>query len=123
MDEMTTDLHELWATQWHLQTQSFNRDPTTLDPVARKHWMAQMLFGITDEVHEAAEHVAWKEHADGTHFDREAFGEELTDVLLYLVALYVSAGWTPEDVTVAYDRKAKIVAHRQALGYEGRRTR
>ena len=116
-------MEHLFLRQWNLQLEAFGTDPTALEGDDRAIWVGQMLFGMADEVHEAAEHVGWKAHAASRHFDRDAFGEELVDVLHYAVALFIAAGWTSERVADAFMDKATVLEERMAGTYSGRRER
>lgn len=116
-------MHDMFQRQFELQLDSFHCDPQDLEGDARASWMCQMLFGAVDEIHEAAEHVGWKAHGTSRHFDTQAFGSELVDVLHYVIALFIAAGWTADDVMAGFMAKADVIAARQASGHNGRRVR
>lgn len=120
---MADRLELMFELQKELQRTSFQTDPAELDGDTRAAWMAQMVLGTLDEVHEALEHVGWKAHGRSRHFDRDAFAAELIDVLHYLIALFLAAGWSPRDVAEAFTAKATVIAARQARGHDGRRQR
>lgn len=116
-------LHLMFEAQYDLQLGAFGVNPLELEGDERAIWLGQMLFGMTDEIHEAAEHVGWKAHATSRHFDADEFAGELIDVMHYLLALFIAAGWDAGDVEAAFHQKANEIWRRQMNGHEGRRKR
>jgi dimeric dUTPase (all-alpha-NTP-PPase superfamily) len=63
--------------------------------------------------------VSWKPWATGQWFHREAYLEELIDVLHFWMNLVLVATDKPEELLAAYQRKAEVNVKRQETGYTG----
>lgn len=118
-----SELQKMFERQYALQQEMFSLDEILADPERRATWVAQMMFALTDEVHEAAEQVGWKHWATSRHFDTDAFGSELIDALHFLIALLIASDWPADAVYAAYMAKAEVIEKRQREGHDGRRQR
>lgn len=118
-----SELQKMFERQYALQQEVFGLDEVLADPEKRAMWFTQMMFGLTDEVHEAAEHVGWKHWATSRHIDTDAFGSELIDALHFLIALLIASDWPADVVYGSYMAKADVIERRQREGHDGRRQR
>src|SRR5215211_96058 len=86
-------------TQYELEVNSFGNDPPALDDETRKDFFRWNAFALEDELHEAAQEIAWKPWATTTHFNREAFLRELVDVMFFLGNIVLIAAHTTDGTT------------------------
>jgi bisphosphoglycerate-dependent phosphoglycerate mutase len=121
----------LWLqAQYALEVNSFNNDPPRLSPEDRKDFVRWNAYALEDELHEATQEVAWKPWASTTHFNREQFLKEMTDVMFFagnmvLIAaradsLYADVPSLAEELWEMYQAKVKVNAARMAEGYDGK---
>jgi NTP pyrophosphatase (non-canonical NTP hydrolase) len=102
-----------------MQVGSFGIDPRFLHGESRDQYVQAMGLALMVEVGEALQEVSWKPWATGQWFNREAYLEELIDVLHFWMNLVLVATDKPEELLAAYQRKAEVNVKRQETGYTG----
>jgi dimeric dUTPase (all-alpha-NTP-PPase superfamily) len=99
-----------------LQVNYFGGHPAELPPLDRIDWARNMVLGLIVEATEVlAEVKGWKwwDMGDPDVFDRDAYLEELVDVVHFVGALAIAANVTDEEWTAAYARKTEINKQRR----------
>jgi len=94
-----------------LQINYFGGDPAVLPPEEKIAWVRNMVLGLIVEATEVLQEVRgwkWWDIGDPTHFDRDAYIEELVDVVHFVGALAITVDVTDEEWAVAYARKTAI---------------
>jgi dimeric dUTPase (all-alpha-NTP-PPase superfamily) len=112
-------MRQVMAQQLQLQRESFGVDPTQLEGEDRDHFVQAMSTALVVELGEALQEISWKPWASGQWFRREAYLEELIDVLHFWMNLVLVATDRPEELLTAYMIKHDVNAKRQADGYTG----
>ena len=112
-------MRQVMAQQLEMQIGSFGVDPRFLHGESRDHYVQAMALALMVEVGEAMQEISWKPWATGQWFHREAYLEELIDVLHFWMNLVLVATDKPEELLAAYQRKAEVNVNRQATGYTG----
>lgn len=112
-------MRQVMAQQLELQRESFGVDPLALEGRTRDEYVQAMALALVVEVGEVMQEVSWKPWASGQWFHREAYLEELIDVLHFWMNLVLVATDRPEELLTAYMVKHDVNAQRQASGYTG----
>jgi dimeric dUTPase (all-alpha-NTP-PPase superfamily) len=112
-------MRQVMAQQLELQRESFKVDPRNLLPDERAGYVQAMALAAIVELGEVMQEVSWKPWADAEFFNRDAYLEELIDVLHFWMNLVLVATDKPEELLSAYMRKHDVNAQRQADGYTG----
>jgi dimeric dUTPase (all-alpha-NTP-PPase superfamily) len=113
---------KLLEKQRQLQVQSFGTDPYDLSGDDLVEFVRWNVLAATDELHEALNVLSgWKPWSDAEPAiaDRDAYVEELVDVMHFVGNLLLAAGVTDRELEQAYDEKARKNAERQEEGYTG----
>ncbi len=110
------------ASSKKLQIEAYGGDPATLDPEARLAWTRNMVLGLIVEATEVLDEMKnwrWWAGADGqgetVMEDRDAYIEELVDVVHFAGALAIAVRCTDEEWAEAYARKSAINRSRQGV--------
>lgn len=112
-------MRQVMAQQLQLQRESFGVDPTSLKDEYRDTYVQAMALALIVELGEVMQEISWKPWASGQWFNREAYLEELIDVLHFWMNLVLVATDKPEELLAAYMIKHDVNAKRQANGYTG----
>ena len=112
-------MRQIMAQQLEMQRSSFGVDPTALEGKERDDYVTAMALALMVEVGEVMQEVSWKPWATGQWFNREAYLEELIDVLHFWMNLALVATDKPEELLAAYQAKADVNVKRQSDGYSG----
>lgn len=112
-------MRQVMAQQLELQRESFGVDPLMLVDQDRDEYVQAMALALVIEVGEVMQEISWKPWATGRWFNREAYLEELIDVLHFWMNLVLVATDKPEVLLTAYMVKHDVNAQRQADGYTG----
>jgi dimeric dUTPase (all-alpha-NTP-PPase superfamily) len=112
-------MRQVMAQQLELQRESFGIDPLALEGKDRDDYVTAMALALMVEVGETLQEISWKPWASGQWFHREAYLEELIDVLHFWMNLALVATDRPEELLTAYMVKHDVNAQRQANGYTG----
>jgi dUTPase len=112
------------SVQRELQIEGYGRDPIRLGLYDKIDFLIWNMWACEDELHEAMREVGWKPWATSRHFNREAFVEEIVDVLHFVGNMLLTAGVLGvEDLAIEvwdkYQKKAAINLERQRVGYDG----
>jgi len=105
--------------QRELQKKYFQVDIQQFDEEQRATYIRDMSLALTDELHEALNETGWKPWASSRHFNREAFLNEMIDVLHFWCNLVLLANVDEKEIIEFYFRKAEKNAKRQLSGYDG----
>lgn len=86
--------------------EKFDRFPPLDDGSAVSQYIRDTVLCATDELHELLHEVHWKpwKNPEGIK-DRGRYVEELTDVLHFVLGLYLVAEVTPEELYESYVMK------------------
>jgi hypothetical protein len=96
-----------------LQVECFGGDPAHLEGEAWVAFIRNMTLGLIVEATEALNEVkAWKWWRSSERFDREAYIEELVDVMHFVGAMAVAVGVTDTEWAEAYAKKSAVVRAR-----------
>ena len=97
---MELTLAQLLRYQAADQEERFGVHPADLLPALRVEYIREQTLGALAELHEALDETGWKPWKEEGHGEvrREAMTLELSDVLVFLLNLYVVTGSTPEQV-------------------------
>jgi len=104
-----------------LQTQSFGKDPSTLEGDELAEFVIWNHTALIDEMSEFLGEIKWKPWVSsgrGTT-NRDAAIGELVDVAHFLANLAVAMGCTDEEWISRYQAKMAVNAARQRDGYTG----
>jgi dUTPase len=112
-------MRQVMAQQLELQIESFGIDPRFLHGKSRDDYVNAMALALMVEVGEALQEISWKPWASGQWFNREAYLEELIDVLHFWMNLVLVATDRPTELLAAYQAKVEVNVKRQADGYTG----
>jgi dimeric dUTPase (all-alpha-NTP-PPase superfamily) len=112
-------LDTMFETQRDMQINSFGADPAELVGEERKHFVTAMALAINTEVAEAMQEIAWKPWAKTDHLNREAFIEELVDMMHFVMNLALVADCDAAEFFEAYMTKVEENKRRQREGYSG----
>lgn len=101
-----------------LQRQSFGRDPATLEGADAAEYVRWNTLAAVDELMEALHEVDWKPWTvteDGIR-DRDAFVDELVDVMHFVGNMLVAARCSDKELTQRYEAKQQKNRDRMASG-------
>lgn len=99
-------LDKVLETQEHLDS-SWGRFPELDDDLATTAYIRDQILCATDELHEVLECVDWKPwKAEKGIKDRDAFLEEVTDVVHFILGLYLAAGADGEEILHHFRKKS-----------------
>jgi hypothetical protein len=130
---LNNPFQEWLMAQYELEVNSFGNDPPALDVETRKDFFRWNAFALEDELHEAAQEIAWKPWATTTHLNRQQFLQELVDVMFFLGNIVLLAAHTTDGTTCGdtdieglaeelwsmYQAKVQVNADRMKQGYDG----
>lgn len=105
-----------------LQRQSFGADPANLEGEELVEYLRWNALACTDEQHEALAEVHWKPwgKAEPGFKNRDAFVDELVDVLHFVANQLVAARCSDKELTQRYEAKQAKNRARMASGtYHG----
>lgn len=111
------DIEKMFERQARLQVESFQIVPWRLNGADRRHYVAAMALGLSDEISEALQEIAWKPWAKDDYVNAKEFVGELVDAFHFLMNLALIVDPTGDAFVEAYFKKAEVNANRQARGY------
>lgn len=120
---MSDQLFGTWLERTReLQVNSFGTDPHALEGADLAEYVTWNVTALVAEIGEVLqEFPTWKPwvEARGSVVNRDAFVQELVDVLHFAGNLLCAVGCTDAELNARYIAKQKVNADRQATGYDG----
>lgn len=99
-----------------LEKITYDRDVLELDSDERKHYLTQMLLGLSSEVIELSQEVNWKDWRNRSEA-HDKICDEAADVLIFFFNVMATLGVTGVDLTDAiHAKRAKNHARDKAQG-------
>ena len=88
-------------------------------PLKRRKEIGTILTQITHEVEECRDHLDWKPHKNYTDFEfnESAFIGELTDIMFFVLELYIHCDCTSPDIYSEYKSKYNKNLNRKEFKY------
>lgn len=111
-----------WLTETrNLQIDAYDVDPAALEGAERAEYVRWNALAAIDEIAEVLAEIRWKPWAgrQGDFEDRDAYADEIVDVLHFVGNLAVAAGVTDDELSERYGRKVAVNRARRAHGDEG----
>ena len=116
---------EMWEDQASFvrllqEKRGFPETPVDLTSKAGQTFVKRIIYEAADELHEVRGHLRNSKAHRATEvegFDREAYVEEISDVLHYLIEVCIVSGVTADELKRKYLEKGRINRERIANGY------
>lgn len=113
MEEVKVDLEVLFQRQIELQEKLYNvKLPSNVDAL-----LGRYALGMFTEIGEAmAINKKWKDWRKTDEYDRQAFEEEIADIMIYLINFALASGVGCNDFLRIVDQKQKVILSRDMRG-------
>lgn len=109
----------LYVLQRDFQARLLGMFPADLPDKDKMEYIRSMAYALEDELHEAVGETGWKPWATSNHINREAYRDELSEVLIFLMNLAMVADITPSELLEAVQNKQRKNSKRQDEAYDG----
>ena len=122
---MSDQLQEMWEQQESFmkllqQARNFPEFPTDITSKKGQQFLEGISFHLMKELFEAGQHLKNSKSHRATEIkevDREAYKEELVDVLHLFFEICIAAGISREELFAAYIQKGEVNFDRIRNGY------
>lgn len=114
-------LEQLFYRQAQIQFETYGHQFNQMTDTERIAFVKEMSLALTAELHEALAETGWKGWSTSRHFHKERYVQELVDVFLMLINMFlvlgVHAGDMASHVAMVATNKQLLNIQRQEHGY------
>lgn len=114
-------LEQLFYRQAQIQFETYGHQFNQMTDEERISFVKEMSLALSAELHEALAETGWKGWSVSRHFHKERYVQELVDVFLMMINMFlvlgVHAGDMAHHVFVLASQKQKLNIQRQESGY------